>query len=58
MVNAKNKLTPTQSRAARRDRKEKKRKFTKWLIGSAFGLIAILLVAGLILPSLQALWMN
>ena len=51
-----NKLTPTQARAARRKRKDNKRKFTRWLIGFAFGFVALLLVAGLILPSLQSLW--
>ncbi len=56
MENLKNKLTPTQARAARRKRKDSKRKFTRWLIGFAFGIVALLLVAGLILPSLQGLW--
>ena len=56
MENHKNKLTPTQARAARRKRKHNKRKFTRWLIGFAFGIVALLLVAGLILPSLQGLW--
>tara|TARA_A100001037_G_C14774557_1_gene467562 strand:+ start:477 stop:650 length:174 start_codon:yes stop_codon:yes gene_type:complete len=56
MVAPKNKLTPTQLRAARRNRQEKKKRFTRWLIGSAFGIVAVLLVAGLILPSLQGLW--
>ena len=56
MVAPKNKLTPTQLRAARRNRQEKKKRFTRWLIGSAFGIVAVLLEAGLILPSLQSLW--
>lgn len=56
MENPKNKLTPTQARAARRKRKDGKRKFTRWTIGFAFGIVAMLLVAGLILPSLQGLW--
>ena len=56
MVAPKNKLTQTQLRAARRNRQEKKKRFTRWLIGSAFGIVAVLLVAGLILPSLQSLW--
>ena len=56
MLAPKNKLTPTQLRAARRNRQEKKKRFTRWLIGSAFGIVAVLLVAGLILPSLQSLW--
>ena len=56
MVAPKNKLTPTQLRAARRNRQEKKKRFTRWLIGSAFGIVAVLLVAGLILPALQSLW--
>ena len=56
MVAPKNKLTPTQLRAARRNRQEKKKRFTRWFIGSAFGIVAVLLVAGLILPSLQSLW--
>ena len=56
MTIPKSKLTATQARAARRKRRESKRKFTRWLIGSAFGIVAILLVAGLILPSMQGLW--
>ena len=56
MTIPKSKLTATQARAARRKRREGKRKFTRWLIGSAFGVVAILLVAGLILPSMQGLW--
>ena len=50
--NSKNRLTPTQARAARRDRRQSRRKFTRVLIGAAVGGVAILLILGLILPML------
>ena len=50
--NSKNRLTPTQARAARRERRQNRRKFTRALIAAAVGGVAILLILGLILPML------
>ena len=50
--NSKNRLTPTQARAARRERRQNRRKFTRVLIGAGVGGVAILLILGLILPML------
>ena len=50
--NSKNRLTPTQSRAARRERRHSRRKFTRVLIGIGVGGVALLLILGLILPML------
>jgi hypothetical protein len=48
----KNKSTPTQARAARRERRQNRRKFTRVLIGLAIAGVALLLILGLILPML------
>jgi hypothetical protein len=50
MTTDNNKLTPTQSRAARRERKQNKSKITRWLIGIAIVGVASLLIISLILP--------
>ena len=50
MTTDNNKLTPTQARAARRERKQKKSKVTRWLIGIAIVGVASLLIISLILP--------
>ena len=49
MTTDNNKLTPTQARAARRERKQKKSKVTRWLIGIAIVGVASLLIISLIL---------
>ena len=48
----KNKPTPTQARAARRERRQNRRKFTRVFIGLAIAGVALLLILGLILPML------
>ena len=50
MTTDNNKLTPTQARAARRERKQKKSKVTRWLIGIGIVGVASLLIISLILP--------
>ena len=50
MTTDNNKLTPTQARAARRERKQNKSKITRWLIGIAIVSVASLLIISLILP--------
>ena len=50
--NPKNRPTPTQARAARRERRQNRRKFTRVFIGFAVGGVALLLILGLILPML------
>ena len=50
--NSKNRPTPTQARAARRERRQNRRKFTRVFIGLAIGGVALLLILGLILPML------
>ena len=50
--NSKNRPTPTQARAARRERRQNRRKFTRVVIGLAIGGVALLLILGLILPML------
>lgn len=50
MTTDNNKLTPTQARAARRERKQNKSKITRWLIGIAIVGVASLLIISLILP--------
>ena len=50
--NPKNKPTATQARAARRERRQNRRKFTRVFIGLAIAGIALLLILGLILPML------
>ena len=50
--NPKNKPTPTQARAARRERRQNRRKFTRVFIGLAISGVALLLILGLILPML------
>ena len=48
----KSKPTPTQARASRRERRQNRRRVTRWLIGIAIGLVAALLILGLFLPML------
>lgn len=50
MSTNKNKLTPTQSRAARRARRQNRSRLTRWGIGLAVAIVALLLIIGLILP--------
>tara|TARA_Y100001001_G_scaffold150995_1_gene162140 strand:+ start:843 stop:1496 length:654 start_codon:yes stop_codon:yes gene_type:complete len=50
--NSKNRPSPTQARAARRERRQNRRKFTRVFIGFAIGGVALLLILGLILPML------
>jgi len=47
---SKNKLTASQARAARRERRQNRNKFKRWFIGLAVALIAGLLILSLILP--------
>jgi hypothetical protein len=55
MSSSKNKLTPTQTRAARRTRRQNRSKITKYAIGAAAIGVAVLLILGLILPMLGGL---
>ena len=51
----KNKLTASQARAARRERRQNRNKFKRWLIGFAVALIAGLLIASLIVPMFDSI---
>ena len=51
----KNKLTASQARAARRERRQNRNKFKRWLIGLAVALIAGLLIASLIVPMFDSI---
>ena len=44
-------LTPTQARAARRDRKNRRTRFKRWLAVSAVGLVTALFILALFVPS-------
>ena len=44
------KLTSSQARASRRDRRKNRNKFKRWIIGLAVALVASLLILSLILP--------
>ena len=45
-------LTPTQARAARRDRRKRRRRLYTWSIGAGIGLLAFLFIIALFAPSL------
>ena len=51
----KTKLTASQARAARRERRQNRNKFKRWLIGLAVALIAGLLIASLIVPMFDSI---
>ena len=55
MSTSKNRLTPTQARAARRARQQNRSKFTRYAIGAGVAGVAVLLILGLILPMLGGL---
>ena len=55
MSPSKNKLTPTQARAARRSRRQNRSRVTRWGIGIAVGAVALLLILGLIMPMVGSL---
>ena len=52
---SKNKLTASQARSARRERRQNRNKFRRWLIGLAVALIAGLLILSLILPMFDSI---
>ena len=55
MSTSKNRLTPTQARAARRSRRQNRSRVTRWGIGIAVGVVALLLILGLIMPMVGSL---